>query len=99
MNVVQNIVDSAIDSNKVVMFSKSYCPYCHAAKALLKSKGIPVQVLELDQRPDGDQIQSYLKDKSGQRTVPNIFVMKKHIGGSSDLDLASKDGTLDSLLK
>lgn len=45
----------------------------------------------------GSQIQDYLLTLTGQRTVPNIFIKTKHIGGSSDLDLASNNGALDNL--
>jgi glutaredoxin 3 len=96
---VKQFVESAIASNQVIIFSKTYCSYCRHAKSVLQSKKIPFQAIELDNRPDGSDIQDYLEEKTGQRTVPNIFVQLKHIGGSSDLDLAAKDGTLKNLLQ
>lgn len=47
---------------------------------------------------EGEAIQAYLLEKTGQRTVPNIFVNKTHIGGSDDLTKAESDGTLEKLL-
>lgn len=67
------------------VFSKSYCPHCRATKQLLDGAGAKYYALELDQVDDGAAIQDALQDISGQRTVPNIFIAKKHIGGNSDL--------------
>lgn len=65
-------VEQLIANNKIVVFSKSYCPHCRAAKQLFKSEGQPHQIIELDQVPDGDLIQQYLVSKSGARTVPQV---------------------------
>jgi len=89
-----------IDGNDVVVFSKSYCPYCRATKTLLNEKlGSQDKyfLMELDQVEDGAALQDALEDITGQRSVPNIFIAKKHIGGNSDLQ--SKKGELDGLLK
>ncbi|KAI0470914.1 putative glutaredoxin [Xylariaceae sp. FL0804] len=85
-----------INGNAVAVFSKSYCPYCSASKKLLDSMGAKYYLLELDQADDGGAIQSALQDLSGQRTVPNIFIAQKHIGGNSDLQ--AKSGELKDLL-
>ncbi|KAI0323034.1 thioredoxin-like protein [Amylostereum chailletii] len=84
---VKSQVDSAIADNKAVIFSKSYCPYCRRAKALFSSEfpSVPLKVFELDEVEGGDQIQAYLAELTGQRTVPNVFINQKHIGGSDDL--------------
>ena len=47
---------------------------------------------------DGDQIQSYLTEKTGQRTVPNIFIQQKHVGGNSDLQTLKRNGELKKRL-
>ena len=93
------IVESVIQANRIVVFSKSSCPFCVNAKKLLKELDLDFVAWELDQRNDGSQIQDYLESKVQQRTVPNIFVNQTHVGGSSDLDLAAKDGTLTRLLQ
>ncbi|KAJ8517665.1 hypothetical protein ONZ45_g5162 [Pleurotus djamor] len=89
----------SIVQHKVVIFSKSYCPYCKRAKALFSSNypNLETKVYELDQLPDGSAIQDYLEEKTGQRTVPNIFVNRIHIGGSSDADAKHSNGELARL--
>jgi glutaredoxin 3 len=52
----------------------------------------------LDQIDDGDEIQAYLGTKTGQRTVPNVFIEQKHIGGNSDVQKIKNGGTLKELL-
>lgn len=75
---IKNEVDSLIRDNFVMVFSKSYCPYCSATKKLLDSikldEGKTYKVIELDQRDDGSTIQSYLEQRNGQRTVPQVFI-------------------------
>jgi glutaredoxin 3 len=80
----------------LAVFSKSYCPYCRATKELLSEAGASPFIIELDQVTDGADIQNALAELSGQRTVPNVFINKKHIGGNSDLQ--AKKGELKSLL-
>jgi len=81
-----------------VVFSKSYCPYCQTTKRILGEHSAKFRAYELNQESDGDVIQKALADLTGQRTVPNIFINKKHIGGNSDLEKI-KSAELDSLLK
>ncbi|CAO3643649.1 unnamed protein product [Mucor hiemalis] len=98
MSNVKNIVEEAIENNAVVIFSKSYCPYCKKAKALFDSLNVKYYSIELDTHELGGEIQNYLLEKTGQRTVPNVFVAKQHIGGSDDLQKANDDGKLQTLL-
>ncbi|KAL9111884.1 MAG: hypothetical protein Q9227_003734 [Pyrenula ochraceoflavens] len=86
-----------IDDNPVAVFSKSYCPYCKASKALLSEKGAKYFLMELDQVDDGAALQDALEEITGQRSVPNIFIKQQHIGGNSELQ--GKKGELDTLLK
>ncbi|KAH6626700.1 thioredoxin-like protein [Chaetomium sp. MPI-SDFR-AT-0129] len=92
-----------IDDNAVMVFSKSYCPYCNKAKSLFSSLDVEYKAIELDQVDDGSQVQLALYEISNQRTVPNIFIGGAHIGGSSDLDNVDKNGkdgkSLKELLK
>jgi len=93
---IQQTVEKAIAENKIVIFSKSYCPFCQKAKTLLNSDfahlKAQIYVKELDLDDDGPEVQKYLKEKTGQSTVPNIFINKKHVGGSDDLaSLKSRD--------
>ncbi|KAK7686590.1 hypothetical protein QCA50_010190 [Cerrena zonata] len=97
----KDLVESSISNNKIAIFSKSYCPYCKRAKALLTSEypDVQTEILELDERDDGSEIQSYLFDKTGQRTVPNIFINKQHIGGCDSVIALKEQGKLTALVK
>jgi glutaredoxin 3 len=85
--------------NHVVMFSKSYCPYCVRAKGLLGELGVQFEVVELDQRGDGSRIQDELARMTGQRSVPNTFIKGSSIGGCDDLFALHRKGNLTKLLK
>jgi len=95
MSTPKEIVDNAVAENTVVVFSKTWCPYSKKAKALLRNKYSDAQIaiFELDEREDGGELQNYLQEKTGQRTVPNVFIKEQHIGGSDALAaLHGKDG-------
>ncbi|XP_055805540.1 glutaredoxin-C3-like [Solanum dulcamara] len=92
-------VQNVIYSNKIAIFSKSYCPYCKRAKGIFNELQEQPFVVELDLRDDGARIQDVLLDLVGRSTVPQVFVNGKHIGGSDDLQNAVKSGHLQSLLK
>ncbi|KAJ3245230.1 hypothetical protein HDU78_009710 [Chytriomyces hyalinus] len=94
----KQLTEAAIASNKVVVFSKTHCPYCRKAKALLDSLGAQYEAVELDQRADGSEIQAYLAEKTGQRTVPNVFIGGKQIGGCDDVHALHAKGGLKPLL-
>ncbi|KAM3456355.1 hypothetical protein MY5147_005907 [Beauveria neobassiana] len=81
-----------------MVFSKSYCPYCKATKSLLSSLDAKAKVVELDEEADGNALQDALEEISGQRTVPNVYIAKKHIGGNSDVQSLSSSGKLKALL-
>lgn len=87
-------VEKLIASKPVFVASKSYCPYCAASKRTLAELDADAYVLELDTLEDGDEIQSALLSITGQRTVPNIFIGGKHIGGNSDLQALKSKGEL-----
>lgn len=85
---------------QAVVFSKSYCPYCKNTKRLLGDMKLqPVRVVELDQLPGGEgaELQAALLAKTGQRTVPNVFVSGHHLGGNDDTAAAAKSGLLMEL--
>jgi glutaredoxin 3 len=92
-------VQQKINDNAVVVFSKSYCPYCKTTKSTLKELTTAIEVVELDQIPEGSDLQDALEQLNGQRTVPNIYINKKHIGGNSDLQSLRNAGKLNGLLK
>jgi glutaredoxin 3 len=78
-------VDKAVSENFIVVYSKNSCPYCVMAKDLLKSLNQDFLAIELDQQDDGRDIQNYLAKSTGHKTVPNIFINQKHIGGCASL--------------
>ncbi|KAF2101681.1 putative glutaredoxin Grx1 [Rhizodiscina lignyota] len=90
MDAAKTKAQGLIDENGVMVFSKSYCPYCRAAKQLLSDNGAKFQAIELDQVDDGAAIQDALEEMTNQRSVPNIFINKQHIGGNSDLQFRKK---------
>ncbi|XAR57945.1 Thioredoxin-disulfide reductase [Bertholletia excelsa] len=91
-------VQNVIYSNKVAIFSKSYCPYSMRAKRIMGEMQEKPFVVELDLRDDGYKIQDVLLDLVGRRTVPQVFVNGKHVGGSDDLQIAVQNGQLQKLL-
>ncbi|KAL8842348.1 MAG: hypothetical protein Q9205_006023 [Flavoplaca limonia] len=97
MSAAKTKAQNIIDENAVAVFSKSYCPYCKASKSLLSELGAKFFVIEMDQVDDGADLQNALEEISGQRSVPNIYISQKHIGGNSDLQ--GKKSELPGLLK
>ncbi|PHT35130.1 Glutaredoxin-C4 [Capsicum baccatum] len=93
-----SFVKKTISSHKIVIFSKSYCPYCKKAKAVFKELKQKPYVVELDERDDGWNIQDAISEIVGRRTVPQVFINGKHIGGSDDTIEAYENGELAKLL-
>ena len=83
------------ERNKVVVYSSPFCGYCGAAKRLLDRKG--VAYTEIDVMFDAER-RAEMIARSGQQTVPQIFVAERHIGGFDDLSALEKRGELDSIL-
>lgn len=88
------VVEQRIKDNKVMVFSKTTCPFCTKIKNLFDSLGFKYEVLELDQMAEGPAIQAALAEKSGQRTVPNVYINGDHIGGCDDTLKLHADNTL-----
>jgi glutaredoxin 3 len=80
----------------VVIYTKSTCPYCHAAKALLRKKNAPFQEISVE----GDHaVQDAMAVKAnGRWTVPQIFIGDAHVGGCDDIHALEAAGKLDPLL-
>ncbi|VEU42995.1 unnamed protein product [Pseudo-nitzschia multistriata] len=100
-SVASSKMKRLIDANKVVVFSKSYCPFCVATKNLFKSLDVvEIEVLELDRMgKEGEELQVALFQETGQKSVPNVFVNGKHMGGNDDTQAAARNGTLQEMLK
>mmetsp|Transcript_36156 Transcript_36156/g.44234 ORF Transcript_36156/g.44234 Transcript_36156/m.44234 type:complete len:97 (+) Transcript_36156:97-387(+) len=93
-----DFVKSEIAANDVVVFSKSYCPYCKKTKALFDGKKVEYKAIELNQIDNGQEIQNALLELSGQRTVPNVYIKGEHLGGNDDTHAAAASGKLDEML-
>jgi glutaredoxin 3 len=81
---------------KVVIYSKTYCPFCVRAKNLLNGKGVAFEEIMVDSDPE---LFNQLKQKSGMLTVPQIFINDQLVGGYTELADLDSQGQLDPLLK
>ena len=80
----------------VEIYTKTFCPYCWRAKMLLESKGVAFNEVKVDEDPA--QRDTMLKRSGGRRTVPQIFIGDRHVGGFDDLHALDRAGELDKLL-
>ena len=81
---------------KVIMYTSAYCPYCANAERLLTSKGV-IEISKI--RIDLEPVQRVeMMQKTGRRTVPQIYIDGQHIGGFDDLRVLDLAGELDPLL-
>lgn len=81
---------------RVVMYATGGCPYCHAAERLLAKKG--AHDLEKVRVDIDTQRRQEMVQRSGRRTVPQIWIGERHVGGSDDLYELEADGALEALL-
>jgi glutaredoxin 3 len=80
---------------KVVMYSSGWCGYCARARRLLKSKGAELEEIDVDERPGA---RDEMIARTGRRTVPQIFIGERHVGGSDELMDLEASGELEPLL-
>jgi glutaredoxin 3 len=81
---------------RVIVYSQPFCGYCSAAKRLLTAKGAPYT--EIDVMMEAGKRDEMIERSGGRRTVPQIFIDGRHIGGFDDLNALDKAGKLDPLL-
>ena len=82
---------------RVVMYSTKVCPYCMMAERLLKSRGVSdIEKILVD---GDDNLRAEIIEKTGRRTVPQIFIGETHVGGFDDLSALDKAGKLMPLLQ
>ena len=86
--------------NPVIVYSKTYCPYCSEVKALFAKLNVPAKVVEIDSLADADAVSAALADVTGRRTVPQVFIGGEHVGGCDDTvaALGPKNGEHESEL-
>jgi glutaredoxin 3 len=81
---------------KVIMYTTGFCPYCKMAENLLRAKGVAdIEKIRIDLEP---KLRMEMMDKTGRRTVPQIYIGEKHVGGYDDLTQLDREGELSSLL-
>lgn len=95
---MMQVVKKLIDSDEIVIFSKTTCPYCKSAKEVFDTMNYKYTAVELDNRADGYSIQNILKQMTGAQTVPRIFVRGECLGGCSDIKELYNSGELAEIL-
>ena len=81
---------------KVLMYSTGVCPYCIQAERLLSAKGVAdIEKIRVDLQPEQRNL---MIEKTGRRTVPQIYIGDTHVGGFDDLAALDRAGGLDTLL-
>jgi glutaredoxin 3 len=83
-------------SNEIVMYSTQWCGYCQRARNLFERKGVAVREIKIDE--DTKEREVMLQRSGGRRTVPQIFIGERHVGGYDDLAALDRAGELDKLL-
>ena len=84
-----------MSSAKVIIYGNASCPYCGAARMLLTKKSVQFENISVT----GDaSLFEEMQQKSGRRSVPQIFVDDYHVGGFDELDALNRSGELDKLL-
>jgi len=83
-------------TQKVVMYVTAWCPFCHSAERLLVEKGVEIEKIRVDLDPAR---KTEMMQKSGRRTVPQIWIGERHVGGCDDLYALEHEGKLDPLLE
>jgi glutaredoxin 3 len=80
----------------VVVYLAGWCPYCQRARGLLSNKGVQFREIDVDDDP---KLREEMVARSGRRTVPQIFIGEKHVGGCDDLFALDGRGELDRLIQ
>jgi len=82
---------------RIIMYSTGVCPYCQMAERLLRSKGVAeIDKIRVDLEPER---RVEMMERTGRRTVPQIYIGERHVGGYDDLAALDRAGGLDPLLK
>lgn len=78
------------------MYAAGWCPYCQRARGLLTKKGLAFTEIDVDSDP---AVREQMIARSGRRTVPQIFIGERHVGGCDDLFALDGSGELDRLIQ
>ncbi len=94
----KEFIEQVVKKYPVVIFSKTYCPFCMKAKGILKTVFPKVKTIELDKLENGSRIQKYLGDLTGASTVPRVFINQKFVGGCDTVTKLYKSGELQNMI-
>ncbi len=81
---------------KVTVYTKRSCPFCVRAKRLLEKKGVAYEEVDVE---GNDDLRIWLAERTGQKTVPQVFAGERSLGGFSDVDALDRDGKLEPILR
>jgi glutaredoxin 3 len=81
---------------KITVYTKQSCPFCVRAKRLLDKKGVAYEEISVE---GNDDLRTWLVEKTGQMTVPQIFAGDRSLGGFSDVAALDGEGKLDPILR
>jgi len=81
---------------EVTLYVSDWCPYCQRAKSLLTSKHVAFKEINVEEEP---RFREEMVTRSGRRTVPQIFIGDRHVGGCDDLYQLDRSGELDRLIQ
>lgn len=81
--------------NQVTMYTTGHCPYCTMAKRLLAARGVTPREIGID---GDDARRTEMVERTGRRSVPQIFIGERHVGGYDDLAALDRAGQLQPLL-
>ena len=81
---------------EIIVYTKDYCPYCHAAKDLLRKKGAAFTEVDIQKHPE--RRAEMIQKAGGRSTVPQIFIGGRHVGGCDDIHALDSAGKLDPML-
>mmetsp|Transcript_5780 Transcript_5780/g.7118 ORF Transcript_5780/g.7118 Transcript_5780/m.7118 type:complete len:136 (-) Transcript_5780:211-618(-) len=98
---IQDTIKETTSTHQVVIYSKTYCPYCTSTKQFFNQQfpNADTKVIELNNISNGDAIQSMLAQMTGQRTVPSVWVRGQFLGGNDDTQALFRTGKLSELMK
>lgn len=94
----EDMIQAKNREHPVMVYSKTYCPFCSEVKSLFSKMDVAAKVVELDTLADGDDVQAALQGVSGMRTVPQVFIGGTLVGGCDDTLAAYQSGSLMQML-
>mmetsp|Transcript_46058 Transcript_46058/g.87878 ORF Transcript_46058/g.87878 Transcript_46058/m.87878 type:complete len:191 (+) Transcript_46058:134-706(+) len=98
-SVLEELIKKKNEENMVIVYSKSWCPFCTQVKSLFQKLNVDATVVELDGIVEEQEILDALYGMTGQRTVPNVFVGGQHVGGCDDTMHLNQTGELKKMLE